>query len=109
MHTTHRLEMEEDKVKKLGQVRVVVERESSKQATVELLYPTIYKFNCRFDALYFPFDDQTCNLTIGSWTHDIGSINYHAELDYNPLRSFVKHDIWDVRSMEGDSCYRTTD
>jgi len=31
---------------------------------------TIYKSPCTIDVKYFPFDEQRCNMTYGSWTYN---------------------------------------
>ena len=32
--------------------------------------PTILRSRCSINIKYFPFDDQECELTFGSWTYD---------------------------------------
>ena len=32
--------------------------------------PAIYKSSCLMDVEYFPYDTQSCQLKIGSWTYD---------------------------------------
>jgi len=32
--------------------------------------PAIYKSLCPIDVEFFPFDEQTCTIKIGSWTYD---------------------------------------
>ncbi|XP_066267913.1 neuronal acetylcholine receptor subunit alpha-6-like isoform X1 [Branchiostoma lanceolatum] len=31
--------------------------------------------SCSFDATYYPFDEQTCSMKLGSWTHHAGEID----------------------------------
>ena len=31
---------------------------------------SIYKSSCTLDVNYFPFDEQRCNMSYGSWTYD---------------------------------------
>jgi len=37
--------------------------------------PTIYHSLCPIDVEYFPFDEQTCTIKLGSWTYDGYSVN----------------------------------
>ncbi|XP_043369870.1 neuronal acetylcholine receptor subunit alpha-9 isoform X4 [Dermochelys coriacea] len=37
--------------------------------------PAITKSSCVVDVSYFPFDDQQCNLTFGSWTYNGNQAN----------------------------------
>lgn len=32
--------------------------------------PTKFRSTCPVDVTYFPFDDQTCVMKLGSWTYD---------------------------------------
>lgn len=32
--------------------------------------PTKFRSTCPVDVTYFPFDDQTCIMKLGSWTYD---------------------------------------
>ena len=37
---------------------------------MEQIPPGIFKSTCKIDITWFPFDDQTCDLKFGTWTHD---------------------------------------
>ena len=37
---------------------------------VEWRPPAIYKSSCAIDVEFFPYDEQTCTLKMGSWTYD---------------------------------------
>lgn len=44
--------------------------------------PAIYKSLCPINVKFFPFDEQTCMLKIGSWTYDGYSVNIqHKDLE----------------------------
>ena len=46
--------------------RVVVRR----QGLVSWIPPYILTVACQADTSYFPFDEQICNLKMGSWVYD---------------------------------------
>ncbi|VDN97693.1 unnamed protein product [Rodentolepis nana] len=55
--------------------------------------PIIYKTSCAIDVKYFPFDEQTCRMELGSWT-------YIKEQFYNnqthiDLSDYVPSGVWD--------------
>jgi nicotinic acetylcholine receptor len=37
--------------------------------------PTKFRSTCPVDVAFFPFDDQTCMLKLGSWIHDGFSVS----------------------------------
>lgn len=37
--------------------------------------PAIFKSSCEIDVRYFPFDQQTCFMKFGSWSHDGNQVN----------------------------------
>ena len=39
--------------------------------------PTKFRSTCPVDVAFFPFDDQTCILKLGSWLHDGYSVSPH--------------------------------
>nr|AWJ68155.1 putative nicotinic acetylcholine receptor 4 [Hirudo verbana] len=44
--------------------------------------PAIYKSLCLINVEYFPFDEQTCTLKIGSWSYD----GYSVDIKHNLLK-----------------------
>ena len=56
------------------------------EGNVKWLIQTIYRSSCSIDITYFPFDDQTCPLIVGSKTYNkkqlrITPKNPHADVD----------------------------
>jgi len=49
--------------------------------------PAIYLSLCPIDVEFFPFDEQTCTIKIGSWTYDGFSVN----ILHNRLPDGVDH------------------
>ena len=44
--------------------------QADEEGNVVWLIQTIYRSSCSIDIKYFPFDDQTCQLVIGSRTYN---------------------------------------
>ncbi|XP_043918751.1 neuronal acetylcholine receptor subunit alpha-9-like [Protopterus annectens] len=61
--------------------------------------PMITKSSCVVDVLYFPFDEQQCKLTFGSWTHNGNQIDLINALDSGDLSDFVENIEWEVHGM----------
>ena len=56
--------------------------------------PTKFRSTCPVDVAFFPFDDQTCILKLGSWLHDGYSVSPH--LLNNNLSEWIIYEIWAV-------------
>ncbi|XP_041085427.1 neuronal acetylcholine receptor subunit alpha-9-I-like isoform X1 [Polyodon spathula] len=61
--------------------------------------PAITKSSCVVDVSYFPFDDQQCNLTFGSWTYNGNQIDIDMGMDSGDLSDFVENVEWEVHGM----------
>ncbi|ETN74920.1 Neurotransmitter-gated ion-channel ligand binding domain protein [Necator americanus] len=59
--------------------------------------PAIYKSSCIIDVEFFPFDDQRCSLTFGSWTYNRDEVKLdflHADrVDFS---EYATSSIWDM-------------
>lgn len=56
--------------------------------------PTKFRSTCQVDVTYFPFDDQTCIMKLGSWIYDglqVDILNRTAEVD---LSNYVANGEW---------------
>lgn len=58
--------------------------------------PTTIKSACVINIADFPFDDQTCQLTFGSWTMDSTMLKLDLNKGGIDLTRFVKNDMWDL-------------
>lgn len=58
--------------------------------------PTTIRSACALNVADFPFDDQTCQLTFGSWTMDSSLVILDLRKEGIDMTQFVKNSKWDV-------------
>ena len=60
--------------------------------------PAIFTSSCEIDVQYFPFDQQKCEMKLGSWTHKGQAINYYFNGFRNKLdlADYLKSGSWDI-------------
>ncbi len=60
--------------------------------------PAIYQSSCSIDVRYFPFDQQTCDMKFGSWTHKGNALKYsfYLNMDKLDLVDYLKSGSWDL-------------
>ncbi|XP_043927708.1 neuronal acetylcholine receptor subunit alpha-9-like [Protopterus annectens] len=61
--------------------------------------PAITKSSCVVDVSYFPFDNQRCNLTFGSWTYNGNQVDIVNAMDSGELSDFIENVEWEVHGM----------
>ncbi|XP_075705707.1 neuronal acetylcholine receptor subunit alpha-9 [Rhinoderma darwinii] len=61
--------------------------------------PAITKSSCVVDVSYFPFDNQQCNLTFGSWTYNGNQVDIINAMDTGELSDFVENVEWEMQGM----------
>jgi len=70
--------------------------------------PTIYISSCDIQMEYFPFDEQTCHMKLGSWTYDGLQVDYsHENEDPNSdwvmnaidLSNYSSSGTWDLMNV----------
>ncbi|KAJ8410963.1 hypothetical protein AAFF_G00179980 [Aldrovandia affinis] len=61
--------------------------------------PAITKSSCVVDVSYFPFDEQQCNLTFGSWTYNGNQVDITMGMDSGDLSDFVENVEWECHGM----------
>ncbi|CAH8866811.1 unnamed protein product [Trichobilharzia szidati] len=47
--------------------------------TVQWLPPGLFKSTCNIDILWFPFDEQKCEMKFGSWTYNGDQLNFQLQ------------------------------
>ncbi len=63
---------------------------------VKWLNPQTTETTCALDVTDFPFDQQRCKISIGSWQHTLREIDIYcsdAELD---ISAYNKHGLWEL-------------
>jgi len=53
--------------------------------------PAIFKSSCSIDIVYFPFDIQTCDLKLGSWTYDGFKLDVFFMDDMEEVLSLISY------------------
>lgn len=67
------------------------------------LAPAILKTECRVDIRNFPFDEQTCPMKFGSWTHDGLHIDIQLYQAFGmDVEEYSKNREWLLRSAQGE-------
>ncbi|CAB3398168.1 unnamed protein product [Caenorhabditis bovis] len=87
------LVMKDDDTRRLLNSKLSTDTER-RAALIELLYPTIYKFSCLLDLRFFPFDMQTCTMTVSSWTYDQKGIDYFPYADHIGTSNYLENEGW---------------
>ncbi|KAK6173690.1 hypothetical protein SNE40_017097 [Patella caerulea] len=62
--------------------------------------PGIYKVSCTPDITYYPFDTQTCHLTIQSWGYNLLELNVSVLEKGINLKEFQENGEWDLIDSE---------
>ena len=60
--------------------------------------PTTLLSQCKIDVFQFPFDEQECHISIGSWTYSSQKINLTYFEQNADLNNFIKNGEWNVES-----------
>lgn len=58
--------------------------------------PTSIQSACALNIADFPFDDQTCQLTFGSWTMDSTLLRLDLNKGGVDLTYFIENNMWDL-------------
>ncbi|XP_028397906.1 neuronal acetylcholine receptor subunit alpha-7-like [Dendronephthya gigantea] len=58
------------------------------------LIQTIYRSSCSIDISYFPFDDQTCQLIIGSRTYNKKALKIVPKNRHADIKQYTVHGEW---------------
>ncbi|BHF64788.1 Neuronal acetylcholine receptor subunit [Sparganum proliferum] len=60
--------------------------------------PAIFKSSCQIDVRYFPFDQQTCQIKLGSWTYNRKQVDlqFYSNRTSLDLSNYVTSGGWDI-------------
>ncbi|XP_043241153.1 neuronal acetylcholine receptor subunit alpha-10-like [Amphibalanus amphitrite] len=58
--------------------------------------PTKFRSTCAVDVTYFPFDDQTCILKLGSWTYNGFQVDVTNRTQEVDLSNYVPNGEWEL-------------
>ncbi|NP_001267772.1 acetylcholine receptor subunit alpha-type acr-16-like precursor [Aplysia californica] len=66
-----------------------------------VFWPPIVKFQstCQIDITYFPFDDQICNMKLGSWAYDGFQVDVNNRSVPVDLSNYVSNGEWHLVSV----------
>uniref|UniRef100_A0AC35UAQ6 Neur_chan_LBD domain-containing protein n=1 Tax=Rhabditophanes sp. KR3021 TaxID=114890 RepID=A0AC35UAQ6_9BILA len=92
--------LEQKKTESLMNAIVDANHNSTKGASVMLMFPAIYKLSCRMLVKWFPYDQQNCSFIISSWTHDSSTIDYYPTREDVNLNNMAIDEEWDVVSFK---------
>ncbi|KAL7668030.1 hypothetical protein ACOME3_008748 [Neoechinorhynchus agilis] len=64
---------------------------------------SIHKSSCKVDIRYFPFDQQICELRLGSWTYNAKELafDYYQDRKYITLMEYHTSGSWDIIDAPG--------
>ncbi|XP_038072740.1 neuronal acetylcholine receptor subunit alpha-10-like [Patiria miniata] len=54
---------------------------------------------CRYDASYFPFDEQHCQLTFSSWSYNYDAVHLRVSNSIADISNYQDNGIWDLLGM----------
>nr|XP_022312569.1 neuronal acetylcholine receptor subunit non-alpha-2-like [Crassostrea virginica] len=58
----------------------------------------VFETKCHIDITYFPFDRQTCNITLTIWTHTIYEVNISKSNQGLNFYEFYPNSVWEITS-----------
>jgi cation transporter family protein len=67
---------------------------------IQYQFPTTVHMSCGMNIAKFPFDQQTCKMTFGSWIHANSEIEMFGKSDSGDLTSFINNQEWIVISLQ---------
>ncbi|XP_061196813.1 acetylcholine receptor subunit alpha-like [Saccostrea echinata] len=94
------------KVKKLGMEDNLVTL--SRNGTVALTIGDFLETACSFDVTHFPFDHQSCDITLLPWIYSKDAVDFRQKRDDVDLGVFSKSGMWEISSTKASVEYILT-
>ncbi|XP_069108329.1 neuronal acetylcholine receptor subunit alpha-3-like [Argopecten irradians] len=63
----------------------------------------VFETKCSIDVSSFPFDEQTCNITLSEWSSDSIELGFKVGRNAINLESYQDHSEWELLSNAADS------
>lgn len=61
---------------------------------VSWMPPAVFISTCAMNIQWFPFDEQTCQLKLGSWTFDASKLNLTLTSDQVDISNYEENGAW---------------
>ncbi|XP_029643728.2 neuronal acetylcholine receptor subunit alpha-10 [Octopus sinensis] len=74
--------------------------------TVKYNFPSVLKSVCQIDIKHFPFDQQVCNLTFGSWAYTDNEVMVMNNKTDGDKTNYVKSSEWQLAELSINSYQR---
>ena len=55
---------------------------------------------CQIDITFYPFDEQTCELTFGAWSYHTSKMNLTSPSELINLDSYKPNGEWEIMGTE---------
>ncbi|XP_031564357.1 acetylcholine receptor subunit alpha-1-B-like [Actinia tenebrosa] len=81
-----------------SKVRALVKHDGN----VTWLVATMIKSSCNIDVKHFPFDEQLCKLTFGSWSHDVTKLNIQSLQSTVGTSRYLTNGEWTLKSTRAE-------
>lgn len=66
------------------------------------LAPIILKSECKINVEFFPFDEQSCTLTFGSWTYNMQRIDVVPVDRQADLSNYIENGEWEIIKVSAE-------
>ncbi|PAV77316.1 hypothetical protein WR25_21117 [Diploscapter pachys] len=61
---------------------------------VDWIPPGLFRFSCKIDVVWFPFDFQSCSMKFGSWTYDGSKLELRVDDNGFDISNYMPNGEW---------------